>query len=92
MGVTNPVAQTCHNSKYDECLFDLNYLEEALHQNSARLFVTDDKNCVQFMDPGSERTVFSALPQQSHANVHLAIIVEGLSALQNHLNVRPTSP
>jgi len=88
MGVDEFATDISRSLEYDSCLFDLKNLEETLQKNSDRLFVSDGETCVQFIEPGDQRMFNRTKPLQSHADEHAAAIVEGLSALQEHLNVR----
>jgi len=54
MGISDQLGSGLLNHPdYDECLFDLQHLDDRLRQSSERLFVSDEKVYVQVFEPGS---------------------------------------
>lgn len=54
LAVYNPI-------DHDECLFDLEKLDERLCQSSQRLLTSDEETCVQVFEPGSDGRCSSRL-------------------------------
>ena len=62
MGVSEqPGSGLLNHPDYDECLFDLQHLDDRLRQSSERLFVSDEKIYVQVFEPGSPCMCSSSL-------------------------------